>query len=211
MRNEIILFVSHPCTKACVAKWESGFDSIRYINPLLMPALNGWQREICNQSKNSSSGTKKWINYIAPCGRMLRSTGEVDKYLSQTDSRLTIDMFSFDYYILINREYEANARFLKKEDITEGKENVHISCVNCVDNVEPPKFKYSAVRIAGKGVPLDIDPTKMDGCDCVDNCRDRLKCACWRKTFEATQFGGQELQANTNVGYRFRSLLNTPN
>lgn len=170
-----------------------------------MPVLHGWQRHICYQSKTISTGSKKWVNYVAPCGRMLRSTGEVDKFLYLTNSQLTIDMFSFDYYIHTDREFEANAKYLKIEDITNGEEPVPVSCVNGVDESLPDQIRYSSKRIPLDGVPLVTDVNLMDGCDCKDNCRDRLKCACWRKTFEATMLTSQN-QMNTNIGYRGRRL-----
>ncbi len=205
IRNEIIEFFPHPCTSSCVFKWENMIDLVKCINPLLVPLLHGWQRHICHQSKTLISGSKKWVNYVAPCGRMLRSTGEVDRYLAITNSKLTIDMFSFDYFIYTDREFEANAEFLKIDDITNGQENVHISCVNCIDNTKPDLIEYSAQRIPLEGVPLNTDPALMEGCGCTDNCRDRMNCACWRKTFEATTFMDND-QMNTSVGYRGKRL-----
>ena len=121
MRNEIIKFIPHPCTSSCISKYESDFTKVRSINPLLTPILHGWQRQICHQSKTISAGAKRWVNYITPCGRMIRNTNEVDRYLNFTNSKLTIDMFTFDESIRIDREYEANAKNLKIEDITDGK------------------------------------------------------------------------------------------
>jgi hypothetical protein len=120
MRNEIIKFTPHPCTSSCISKYESDFTKVRSINPLLTPILHGWQRQICHQSKTISVGAKRWVNYITPCGRMIRNTNEVDRYLNFTNSKLTIDMFTFDESIRIDREYEANAKNLKIEDITDG-------------------------------------------------------------------------------------------
>ena len=102
-----------------------------------MPFLHGWQRVICHQSKTSSSLSTKWIRYQTPCGRFMRNTGEVEKYLGMTNSWLTIDQFSFDHNLLTSREFEANAPFLKIEDFTGGKETVPISTVNCVDKTRP--------------------------------------------------------------------------
>jgi histone-lysine N-methyltransferase SETDB1 len=198
-------FIQHPCTRACVAKFENNIDTIKHINPLLVPILHGWQRLICIQKKTIRTTMKKWIAYQAPCGRTLRNTGEVDRYLNFTASMLTLDLFSFDSYININREYEANAKFFKIEDITYSSEKVPISCVNCVDTTEPDKIFYSAMRKPLEGVPLNATEDDLDGCNCTDNCRDRSKCACWRKTFEATLFG-KDSEINTEVGYRGRRL-----
>ncbi|RNA32532.1 histone-lysine N-methyltransferase eggless isoform X4 [Brachionus plicatilis] len=205
MRDEIIPFVPHPCTNACVAKWENRFTDVKGVNPLLIPVLHGWQRHIGNISKNPTTMTKKFIRYVTPCGRMLRSTAEIDHYLYLTNSKLTIDMFTTDNYIHTDREFEANAKNLKINDIANGQENVAISVVNCVDSNKPDDFVYSAKRIPLDGVPLNTDPTLMEGCNCIDNCRDRTKCACWRKSFEATLFNSDQM--NTNIGYRGRRLL----
>ena len=204
MRNEIVQFTNHPCTLACIAKWEKRIDSVKSVNPLLMPVLHGWQRHICHQTKTVSTGAKKWINYSTPCGRMLRNTSEVDRYLYLTNSQLTLDMFSFDHYIHTDREYEANAKHLSIPDITYGNETVPISCVNCIDEQKPDEIEYSNKRVPLEGVPLNTNGENMEGCECLDNCRDRSKCACWKKTFEATLFANEQM--NTNVGYRGRRL-----
>jgi len=174
MRNEIFNFRNHPCANYCVSKWENNIEIVKSVNPLLMPCIHGWQRHICQQTKTINTGSKKWVNYMSPCGRILRSTSEVERYLFLTNSKLTIDMFSFDYYIHTNREYEANAKYLKIDDITDGKESVPISCVNCIDTKKPEIIEYSSKRIALKGVPLDTNINLMEGCQCEDNCRDRF-------------------------------------
>lgn len=90
MRNQLVKFRPHVCASSCVTKWEKEIKSVKGINPLLMPGMHGWQRHICHQSKTLNTASKKWINYMAPCGRSLRSTGEVDRYLYITNSKLTI-------------------------------------------------------------------------------------------------------------------------
>ena len=205
MRDEIIPFLPHPCTNSCVAKWENKFTDVKGVNPLLIPVLHGWQRHIGNISKNPTIMTKKFIRYITPCGRTLRSTSEIDHFLYLTNSKLTIDMFTTDNYIHTDREFEANAKNLKINDISEGQENVPISVVNCIDDKKPDDFIYSAKRIPLDEVPLNTDANLMEGCNCIDNCRDRAKCACWRKSFEATLFNSDQM--NTSVGYRGRRLM----
>lgn len=207
VRKELGQFVSHACSKSCVQKWECTVSRVKHVNPLLMPQFHGWQRLLLCQSKTINSASKKTINYLAPCGRMLRSSAEVDRYLVLTDSRLTIDTFSFDAAVLSNREFEANARFLKIDDIACARERVPISCVNCVDHSRPDDFEYLAKRAPLDGVPLRPPAhyhAQLEGCQCVDNCRDKLKCSCWRKTFEATKLFGDDEDADTDVGYRNR-------
>lgn len=49
---------------------------------------------------------------------------------------------------------------------------------------ELDEIEYEANRVPLEGVPLNVSQENMHGCDCTDGCRDRTKCACWRKTFE---------------------------
>ena len=83
-------------------------------------------------------------------------------------------MFAFDCGIHFDREFESNSKYLKKDDIAEGKENMAISCVNCVDTIQPDNIEYSEKRIPLEGVPLDTSEDLMEGCSCEDNCRDRF-------------------------------------
>ena len=197
-------YKQHACTRTCTAYKERNIDSVKYINPLLMPILHGWQRLVCNQRKTLKLGPKKWIVYMAPCGKTLRNTADVERYLHLTDSKLVLDQFSFDPYVHVNREYEANAKYLKIEDITDKSEMVPISCVNCMDSSEPDKIFYSATRKPLEGVPLNTTEDELQGCDCTDNCRDRTKCSCWLKTAEATLFTSDTI--STEVGYKGRRL-----
>lgn len=203
IRKELSQFVSHACSKSCVVKWECTVSHVKHVNPLLMPQFHGWQRLLMCQSKTINSGAKKSINYLSPCGRMLRSIVEVERYLVLTNSKLTIDTFCFDATVLSNREFEGNARFLKIDDLSCGREKVPISCVNCVDEIPPEDFEYLAKRTPLEGVPLKEDHSQLEGCNCTDNCRDKMKCSCWRKTFEATKLFGDG-DADTEVGYRHR-------
>ena len=198
--DQLVHFKPHACSQTCVASFETQTHHIKHVNPLLIPMMHGWQRHIIFSARNKF----KFVNYMAPCGRWLRTTSEIDKYLYLVDSVLTIDMFSLEYSIQTHREFEANAKFLKIEDVANGLENMQISCVNCVDEFMPEDYEYSAHRRPLKDVPLKIDPELMECCNCEDNCRDRLKCACWRKTFEATMFANGKV--NTNVGYKHRRI-----
>ena len=205
IRDEVIVYNPHACTISCVNRYEENLYFIKHVNPLLIPMMHGWQRQIHHQSRAATNNVRKRVNYVAPCGRTLRTITEVDKYLAMTDSKITLDKFSFDIYIHTDREFEGRTKSLKIEDITNGQEPMPISCVNSVDDTEPEKFAYSSSRKPLDGVPLVTDESKMEGCDCVDGCRDRMRCSCWKKTFSATQFLNGD-QINYNVGYRGRRL-----
>lgn len=207
-KTESNAFKPHPCLPMCVSRFENNMKIVKNVNPLLIAFLHGWQRLLGKQSHSGTIASKKWIKYQAPCGRLLRNTGEVEKYLGMTNSKLTIDQFSFDHRVMTSREFEANATFLKLDDFTAGNEGVPIPVVNCIDDTQPDVLEYKPNRVPLVGVPLDITQKDMVGCDCTDGCRDRTKCACWRKTFEATEFIPQKDQKDNgnNVGYRGRRL-----
>jgi hypothetical protein len=95
LRKGIINYKSHSCGHKCVMKWEEESKLFRHFNPLLAPMINGWQRQMAMQSRSS----KKWVNYVTPCGVMLRNISEVENYLQITNSKLTIDTFTFDSMI----------------------------------------------------------------------------------------------------------------
>ncbi len=165
----MVRFTLHQCSKSCVHNWELHVASrVKSLNPLLVPMIYGWQRHVATQSKETYTKSRKCVNYITPCGLRLRSVKEVDLYLYHTNSQLTIDMFSFEAFLRTDREFEANKTFVNIDDITDGKEEVPISCVNCVDKERPPTIEYSRTRIALEGVPLDTNEESLEGCDCVD-------------------------------------------
>ena len=80
-------------------------------------------------------------------------------YFVQNAFNLRISVFLF------------NQVFYKDDDITRGKENVPVSCVNSLSNDPPPYVEYSAERFPGEGVFLNLDEDFLCGCDCTDNCQ----------------------------------------
>ena len=69
-------------------------------------------------------------------------------------------------------------------DITYGKENVRVSCVNSIDRSNPEYVEYSTERIPREGVNLNLDPNFLVCCDCTDDCQDKEKCQCWQLTIK---------------------------
>ena len=63
--------------------------------------------------------------------------------------------------------------FCDIKDISYGKENVVISCVNGIDRQYPDYVDYSNQRIPASSVKLNIDPEFLVCCDCTDNCQVR--------------------------------------
>ncbi|GAA49834.1 histone-lysine N-methyltransferase SETDB, partial [Clonorchis sinensis] len=149
---------------------------------------------------------RQFIVYNAPCGRQLRSMHEVQRFLDRTDSKLTTDLFSFDPNLCINSEFRAEKTFTHIADISYGKENVPVPCVNSIDNEVPGYIDYIPSRLPIGDVPLIDDDSFVVCCDCTDNCRDRTKCACQQLTAEASSLTNPTGMVDTQAGYRYRRL-----
>lgn len=78
-----------------------------------------------------------------------------------------------DPYVLVDRKFQPYKPFYYILDITYGKEDVPLSCVNEIDTTPPPQVAYSKERIPGKGVFINTGAEFLVGCDCKDGCRDK--------------------------------------
>ncbi|KAK2184505.1 hypothetical protein NP493_262g01000 [Ridgeia piscesae] len=188
----------HTCSASCLKDVPDDLQKFKCYNPLLIPQLCGWERQITKQSNYG----KRVIVYRAPCARRLRTIEEVDKYLAQTNSHMTIDMFCFDSQLHTDTEYVPVRTFCDIKDLSYGKETVPISCVNGIDREYPDYVEYSNQRTPAKGVKLNLDPSFLVGCDCTDGCRDRTKCRCIQLTVDATRC----IAENLDAGYHHRRL-----
>lgn len=90
----------HMCGPECLGD-EDDPEKFKGHNPLLIPPLCGWQRQICKLRAQC----KRVVLYVAPCLRRLRCIEDVDHFLALTNSKLTIDLFCFDAGLLIDMEY----------------------------------------------------------------------------------------------------------
>jgi hypothetical protein len=64
------------------------------------------------------------------------------------------------------------------DDISFGREQFNIQCVNEVDDDIPPDFIYITQPVPGNITSLKRNPNFMSCCSCTDNCRDSSKCEC---------------------------------
>ncbi|XP_021368077.1 histone-lysine N-methyltransferase SETDB1-B-like isoform X3 [Mizuhopecten yessoensis] len=194
-------FRTHNCGKDCLKDCEDDPTKYKGGNPLLIPLLCGWERHVCKMKPNH----KRVVMYRTPCARRLRSMEDVFTFLMLCDSHLTIDMFCFDPILHVHTEFVPVKTFCDIKDLSYGKENVPISCVNAHDRQYPDYVEYSNVRIPAKGVKLNLDPDFLVCCSCTDGCSDRTKCECQQLTVEATGIveGGKK---NPNAGYEHRRL-----
>lgn len=69
---------------------------------------------------------------------------EIQHYLFQTNCDfIFLEMFCLDPYVLVDRPFQPQRPFYYIPDITGGKEDIALSCVNEIDSTAPPKVAYS--------------------------------------------------------------------
>ncbi|TRY76583.1 hypothetical protein TCAL_09221 [Tigriopus californicus] len=197
-------FTSHDCSPSCLG--ENGqyqYDEKKHKNnnPFLIPILLGWRRLL---TKHRNHG-RRTIFYLAPCGRRIRTLEEILKYLRITGSLLEIDLFTFDWWVHIYNEFKPERELCSIKDVSYGKENVPISCVNSLDKNFPEYVEYSRVRLPQKDVNINTDENFLVCCDCTDDCQDKSKCACWQLTIQNTA-ASPDGETNPNAGYSYRRL-----
>lgn len=110
-------------------------------------------------------------------GKKLFNETQVDNYLYQTKSKLTVELFVFDSAVNIRQSYCSDGKILS-EDISNGQENVPIIAVNEVDDDQPQPFTYRMERTPVEGVNVVTNGPNMTCCSCTDGCRNRTQCAC---------------------------------
>ncbi|NWT20992.1 SETB1 methyltransferase, partial [Vireo altiloquus] len=202
---EKLFYLPHVCSYACLSRVRPiRSDQYRSRNPLLIPLLYDFRRMTARRRVNRKMGFH--VLYKTPCGLCLRSMQEIERYLFETDCDfLFLEMFCLDPYVLVDRKFQPYKPYYYIADITKGKEDVPLSCVNEIDNTPPPQVAYSKERIPGKGVYINTSWEFLVGCDCKDGCRDKSRCACHQLTIQASGCtpGGQ---INPNSGYQHKRL-----
>ncbi|XP_029141083.1 histone-lysine N-methyltransferase SETDB1 [Protobothrops mucrosquamatus] len=202
---EKLFYLPHVCSFKCLSRVRPGRPDLhRSRNPLLIPLLHDFRRMTARRRINRKTGFH--VVYKTPCGLCLRGMGEIERYLFETECNfLFLEMFCLDPYVLVDRRFQPYKPFYYIADITKGREDVPLSCVNEIDSTPPPQVAYSKERLPGKGVFINTGREFLVGCDCEDGCRDKSKCACHQLTLQATACtpGGQ---LNHNSGYQHKRL-----
>uniref|UniRef100_A0A665UZT0 [histone H3]-lysine(4) N-trimethyltransferase n=1 Tax=Echeneis naucrates TaxID=173247 RepID=A0A665UZT0_ECHNA len=200
-----IFYLAHTCQPACLNRVRPTKSDIhRGKNPLLTPLLYDFRRMTGRRKVNRKMSFH--VIYKAPCGLCLRNMAEIQHYLFQTRCDfIFLEMFCLDPYVLVDRPFQPQRPFYYIPDITGGKEDIPLSCVNEIDSTPPPKVDYSKERIPEDGVFINTSADFLVGCDCTDGCRDKSKCSCHQLTLQATGCtpGGQ---INPNAGYLHKRL-----
>ncbi|CAK1546469.1 unnamed protein product [Leptosia nina] len=187
----------HICSPACKRKDVLALKELRTYNPLSKPLLSGWERQLV-RSKND-----KRVMYRAPCGRRIRNMDELLRYLQTIQSDMGVDLFDFGPSTHCLAEFIIDKFIVSKKDLSHGKENVPVPCVNYYDSSLPEFCSYNTERTPTAGVPLNLNPEFLCGCDCEGDCEDKSKCACWKMTLEGARTIGLE---GENVGYAYKRL-----
>ncbi|KAH3887491.1 hypothetical protein DPMN_011508, partial [Dreissena polymorpha] len=187
--------VKHLCDRKCLGDMADIPEKFKGNNPLLIPLFFGWERHLAKIKPYDTHV----VFYRAPCGRRLRNLMELDRYLQELDSQLAIDLFCRDPELRLYNEFNP------VKDISYGKENVVILCVNEVDAEQPDNVEYSYQRIPVTWVKLNLDPNFLVCCDCKDNCRVRSKCACQQLTVESSAVNNRG-EPIPDAGYLHRRL-----
>ncbi|UJR10001.1 hypothetical protein I4U23_014224 [Adineta vaga] len=203
----------HKCGRRCVISAEETFcpSKIR-TNPFLLPFDCRW-----------SIVDSKPRGYRTPCCRTLYSLDDIEQYLYRTQSKLSIKYFVDGVLTRFKPpidDYEKKSILL--EDLSNGQENVQVSVYNDIDNNKPDKFVYiTKIRPIDNRIAAAYNDTNMTSCcDCTDNCNDRMKCACFRKTLSQAQVNHDSLVMEKEknrytqsymlktTGYQRKRLLN---
>jgi histone-lysine N-methyltransferase SETDB1 len=208
---EGVNFIKHQCSPLCMDDTKFLYDEnkiitkdekLKHFNPLLVPVILGWKRQI---TKHKNFG-KRSVYYVSPCGRRLRNLEEIHRYLRVTHSTLEIDFFNFEWYVQVYKFFTPERKFYQIDDISYGKENVQVSCVNSLDNNYPEYVEYSTVRLPQKNVDIPMSEGFLTCCDCTDDCQDKDRCACWQLTISSTAASNPDATVNPNVGCEYRRL-----
>ncbi|CDR18379.1 unnamed protein product, partial [Oncorhynchus mykiss] len=168
-----IFYLPHTCQPACLNRIRpSRPDMHRGRNPLLTPLLYEFRRMTGRRRVNRKMSFH--VIYKSPCGLCLRSMAEIQRYLFQTRCDfIFLEMFCLDPYVLVDRRFQPQKPYYYIRDITNGREDIPLSCVNEIDITPPPDVAYSKERIPEDGVFINTSPEFLVGCDCTDGCRDK--------------------------------------
>ncbi|RZC42438.1 Pre-SET, SET, and/or MBD domain containing protein [Asbolus verrucosus] len=200
-RDQVItqrLYRPHTCSPACKDYVRHNLSKLRGHNPLSKPLLCGWAR-ITQKVKG-----RKEIVYKAPCSRILRNMTEIHQYLRMTKSEMTVDLFDFNHMVRCLAEFNVEC-VPDPKDLSKGLEQVPVPVINGINNEMLDFCNYATKRVPMEDVPLNTEPEFLCGCDCTDDCADKMKCSCWQLTLEGSKYMGKNVDPNS-IGYVYRRL-----
>lgn len=104
--------------------------------------------------------------YRSPCDRSFLTLEEIEDFLFQTNSKLTIKYFIDDRVTHLQSSMEYNHAYILNEDVSQGKEHVKISVYNEINSNLPEPFLYGTETRSK--ITFFNDTTAMTCCSCVD-------------------------------------------
>lgn len=153
--------IGHQCSEQCVLSAEENFHLDRIpTNPFLLPFDYQW---------SIIDGRPR--GYRTPCRRTLYTFEEIEHYLYQTKSKLSIRYFVDDLVTRFAPTLDAvDAKFLLINDLSHGLENLPISVYNDVDQDKPDQFTYiTQIRPFDHRISAALNDTNSTSCcDCLD-------------------------------------------
>lgn len=196
--NEPKKFELHDCDWKCITGPGLGYKDGDDLedNLLMIPIKHGWTRRVFQYYELE----KRCVEYIAPCGRRLRTLEEVQFYLKLTTSQMEVDFFNVDWWVHVQHRFQPDKELVTMPDMSFNQENVPVSLVNSVNYEYPEFLKYSKVRLPQDNVKIPLDPEFMVCCDCEDDCSDETKCQC--RMLTRKEAGDDVVVA----GYEFKRL-----
>lgn len=162
----------HACTFYCRREFTKRSQvQVRGVPSFLLPLYQGFQRQFVNHS-----GGKKSYFYVAPCGRRLRNMDEILHYLCICDSKLDVDVFTFDEMriFLPKKAFSPVRCYSYLQDLSYGKEAQPIPVINSInlDQLDLHKYQYSKERIIDHKALGTISGNEfVSCCSCIDNCQ----------------------------------------
>ena len=98
-------------------------------------------------------------------------------------TNVCIDMFCFQSAISCrNQAPKLKTTKVWVDDLSEGKENCPIVCINEISDEYPPPVTYLSSRMKADDVAINTDPGFLVCCDCTDNCQVSVGYKCLEKT-----------------------------
>ncbi|XP_069614951.1 histone-lysine N-methyltransferase SETDB2 isoform X2 [Ranitomeya imitator] len=197
-----VLYEQHDCGPMCLSSVSPYFS--KRENPLKFPVLCHFQRR---HAKSSLISRQLDVIYKTPCGKGLQDFKDVHSYLVKTKCRfLSIDHFSFNTYLQLDRNLVKSQPFFLEADISRDAEWVPVPVCNEIDKTRPAPFTYRKSPWP-RGYSINNFTDLFRGCcDCTDGCLDESKCACLQLT--AKELGTDVTLPKRGIaaGYKYKRL-----
>ncbi|KAG9491836.1 hypothetical protein GDO78_000372 [Eleutherodactylus coqui] len=197
-----ILYKKHRCEQMCLSNVNPYFN--KRENPLKFPVMCQFQRQ---HAKSSVISRPLDVIYKAPCGKSLRNFDDVYSYLFETKCRfLSLDHFSFDTYLQLDRYFVKNQAVFQEADISKDAELVPVPLCNEIDNSRPAPFTYRKSPWPRGYSINNFTDLFLGCCDCTDDCSDVSKCACLQLTARKLGKNLALLKKSKAPGYKHKRL-----